>query len=53
MGKLDFYAGIEVRELLVVDRETKEVDLFALCGSKMETQGQSTAGDAEKTEWLI
>lgn len=42
MEKLDFYAGLGVRELLVVDRESKEVELFALSGSKMKCQGEST-----------
>jgi hypothetical protein len=46
MDKLDFYAAIGVRELLVVDRDTKEIELFALHGNKMESRGQSIADGA-------
>jgi Uma2 family endonuclease len=43
MEKLDFYAGIGVRELLVVDRESKELELFALGNSKLQSTGKSMA----------
>jgi Uma2 family endonuclease len=41
MEKLDFYARVGVRELLVVNRETKELELFALRSGKLESQGRS------------
>jgi Uma2 family endonuclease len=42
LEKLEFYSRISVRELLVIDRETKELELFALCGAELQSQGQST-----------
>jgi Uma2 family endonuclease len=41
MEKLDFYARVGVRELLVVCRETKQLELFDLRNDKLESQGQS------------
>ena len=42
LEKLGFYAAIGVRELLVVDRDTKELELYALRGSALQSQGRST-----------
>jgi Uma2 family endonuclease len=39
--KLDFYAGIGVRELLLVDREPWELELFRLTGGRLVSTGRS------------
>ncbi|MGB7161208.1 MAG: Uma2 family endonuclease [Tepidisphaeraceae bacterium] len=39
--KLDFYAGIGVRELLLVDREPWSLELLRLSGARLELIGRS------------
>lgn len=39
--KLTFYEKIGVRELLVVDRDSKALELFTLADGKLQLQGQS------------
>lgn len=45
--KLDFYAGIKVRELLIVDRDPWQVELYRLGGSRLNLVGKLTPGSAE------
>lgn len=40
--KLEFYAAIGVRELLVVDPDTRRVELFRLSGGKLSLVGRSS-----------
>lgn len=42
MEKLGFYASVGVRELLVVDRDSKELELIALKDGVLQSQGSST-----------
>jgi hypothetical protein len=39
--KLDFYAGIGVRELLLVERDPWDVELYRLSGARLELIGRS------------
>ena len=41
--KLGFYGTIGVRELLVIDCGTKELELFRACGGVLTSVGQSTS----------
>jgi len=43
LDKLGFYASLGVRELLVVDRDSKQLELFRLAGGELQTQGRSSA----------
>jgi Uma2 family endonuclease len=47
--KLPFYSKIRVRELLIVDRDTRALRLFRLTGDTMLLVGQSGPG---KLAWL-
>ncbi|MGC4001885.1 MAG: Uma2 family endonuclease [Pirellulales bacterium] len=40
--KLPFYASIGVREALLIDRDTLELELFRLDGERITSQGRST-----------
>ena len=47
--KLDFYAKVGTRELLLVDRKPWSLELFRLDGEKLVRVGKSTLA---KPEWL-
>jgi Uma2 family endonuclease len=46
--KIDFYAQVKTRELLIVDRNPWQLTLLRLDGSKMSEVGSSTAAANEK-----
>lgn len=45
--KLDFYAQIKVRELLLVDRDPWELELYGLKGGRLELVGRAAPGDPD------
>jgi Uma2 family endonuclease len=45
--KLNFYAGIKVRELLIVDRDPWKLELYRLTRGRLDLVGQLAPGDAE------
>ena len=45
--KLDFYSGVGVRELLVVDRDPWELELYRLTAGRLAVVGASTPGRAD------
>jgi len=47
--KLDFYARVGVRELLVIDRDASALELYRLQGRRMISVGRSIAGDTTTT----
>jgi Uma2 family endonuclease len=44
--KLDFYAQVGAREVLIVDREPWQLELLRLVGDKLESVGVSTVNDS-------
>jgi Uma2 family endonuclease len=44
LEKLPFYAGIGVRELLIIDRDPWEIELYRLEGKQLVFQGRSSLG---------
>lgn len=48
--KLDFYAAVGTRELLVVDREPWAIELFRLNGTSLQSVGRQIPGGSEFLE---
>ena len=45
--KLEFYAGVGVRELLLIEREPWAIELYRLAAGRLQLAGRSDAGTAE------
>jgi Uma2 family endonuclease len=45
--KFDFYAGVGVRELLLVDRDPWELELYRLASGRLELIGRVAPGDVD------
>jgi len=44
--KFDFYAGVGVREFLIVDRDPWQLELYTLQGQKLSLAGRVVAGES-------
>ncbi len=51
--KLDFYAGIGVRELLLVDREPWDVELYRLSNGRLKLVGHSDGSAAAVLDSIV
>jgi Uma2 family endonuclease len=50
LQKLPFYASVNVRELLVIDRDPWAIELYRLHGSELASVGRSTSAEPQTLE---